>query len=51
MLGVLTVSLEKVTEMDNEVEERVYCRNALLHRQLSMMMENPSFKPGTFISM
>lgn len=49
MLGVLTIALEKEIETGNEME-RAYCRNALLHRQLSMKMENPTFEQGTFIS-
>lgn len=43
MLGI------KEIEIDHEMET-AYCRNALLHRQLSIEMKNPSFEPRTFIS-
>lgn len=42
MLGLLTIVWEKKVEMDNKIE-RTYRRKALLHRQLSMKMEKPSF--------
>lgn len=49
MLGLLTIAWEKDVEMDNKIE-RTYCRKDLLHRKLSMKMENPSFELPTFIS-